>query len=473
MSQLSRRQMMLGAAAGLSHTALTTMLAGPAQASDAPAGPHFAPRAKRVIWLFMAGAPSQLDLFDHKPALADRYDEDLPDSVRNGQRLTGMSSGQARFPVAPSIYKFAQHGQAGTWISELLPWTARIVDDIAVIKTLQTDAINHEPATIYINSGSQVGGKPSLGSWLSYGLGRPNENLPSFAVMTSRYTQKNNVQALSSRMWSSGFLPAEHGGVAVRGGKDPLLYLSNPPGVDAGIRRSMLDGVRAMNLIQLRGLGDPQIADRITQYEMAFRMQSAVPELADLSGETAATRALYGDDVDVAGSFAANCLTGRRLLERGVRFVQIYHRGWDSHQYLPLRHPAQCRDVDRACYGLITDLKSRGLLQDTLVIWGGEFGRTVYSQGPLTPTNYGRDHHPRCFSIWMAGAGIKPGLVFGETDDYSYNVVRDPVHLRDLHATILHLCGLDHHRLSVRHQGLDQRLIAVGNPARVVTELLA
>jgi hypothetical protein len=464
---MNRRQALALTMGGLGQTALAAMLGGRA----AGAGPHFPARARRVIWLFMAGAPSQLDLLDHKPGLAARYDQDLPDSVRNGQRLTGMSAGQARFPVAPSLFTFAQHGQSGTWVSELLPWTAKLADRIAVIKTLHTEAINHDPATLYMSSGSQVGGKPSLGAWLSYGLGSLDQNLPTFAVMTSRYTQKKNVQALSARLWSSGFLPAQHGGVTVRGGGDPLLYLRNPPGVDAGVRRAMLDGVQAMNQIHGRATGDRQVADRIAQYEMAFRMQSAVPELADLSGETAATRALYGAAVDVPGTFAANCLTARRMLERGVRFVQIFHRGWDAHEELPVRHPAQCRDVDRACYGLVTDLESRGLLDDTLVIWGGEFGRTVYSQGPLSAFNYGRDHHPRCFSIWLAGAGIKPGIVFGETDDYSYNVVRDPVHVRDLHATILHLCGLDHQRLSVRHQGLDQRLIAVGNPARVVGEL--
>jgi hypothetical protein len=466
---MNRRQMLALAGGGLGQTALAALLGG--RAAAAP-GVHFPARARRVVWLFMAGAPSQLDLFDYKPGLAARFDEDLPDSVRKGQRL-GMSSGQARFPVAPSLFSFAQHGQSGTWVSDLLPWTAKLVDEIAVIRSLQTEAINHEPATMFINSGSEVGGKPSLGAWLSYGLGSNNDNLPTFAVMTSRYTQKMNVQALSARMWSSGFLPAEHGGVTVRGGADPMLYLRNPAGVDGGSRRAMLDGVRSMNEIHQRAMGDRQTSDRIAQYEMAFRMQSAVPELADVSGETAATRALYGQDVDLPGTFAANCLTARRLLERGVRFVQIYHRGWDSHQQLPLRHAAQCRDVDRACYGFVTDLKSRGLLDDTLVIWGGEFGRTVYSQGALTRNDYGRDHHPRCFTIWMAGAGIKPGIVFGETDDYSYNVVRDPVHLRDLHATILHLSGLDHQRLSVRHQGLDQRLIAVGYPARVVNELLA
>jgi hypothetical protein len=464
---MNRRQLLGLGAGGLGQAALAALMGRPAAASP---GTHFAPRAKRVVWLFMAGAPSQIDLFDYKPGLTARYDEDLPDSIRNGQRL-GMTSLQARFPVAPSRFRFEQHGQSGTWVSELLPETAKMVDEIAVVKTLVTESINHEPAALYINTGAQVGNRPSLGAWLSYGLGSLNENLPVFAVMTSRHTQRTGVQALSQRLWSNGFLPAQHGGVTVRGGSEPVLYLHDPPGVGRGGRRAMLDGLQAMNRLHGDRMGDPQVADRIAQYEMAFRMQSAVPELADFSGESAATRELYGPDVATPGSFASNCLAARRMLERGVRFVQVYHRGWDSHQHLPLAHATQCRDVDRACYGLIMDLKARGMLEDTLVLWGGEFGRTVYCQGTLTHEDYGRDHHPRCFTMWLAGAGIKPGISYGETDDYSYNVVRDPVHLRDLHATILHLCGLDPVRLSARYQGLDQRLIAVGNPARVVTEL--
>ena len=475
--RLSRRAF-LGTSAGLGQIALASMLGGDTVAAPGtgPDGgakpPHFPAKAKRAIWLFMAGAPSQLDLFDYKPGLAAMFDTDLPASVRGTQRLTTMTSQQARLPIAPSLFKFAQHGNSGAWVSELLPNTARMVDDLAIVRTVQTDAINHEPATLFINTGSELPGKPAIGSWLSYGLGSLNQNLPTFVVMTSRYPAGANAQALSSRMWGAGILPAHHAGVPIRGVGDPILYLQDPPGVDRVARRLMLDGLQGLNRHRSGKVGDPEVASRIEQYEMAFRMQSAVPELTDLSGETAATQELYGEDVKTPGTFAANCLLARRMLERGVRFVQIYHRGWDSHFDLPAAHPPQCRDVDRGCFGLIQDLKARGLLEDTLVIWGGEFGRTVYSQGELTNTNYGRDHHARCFTMWLAGAGVRPGVVYGETDDFSYNVVRDPVHLRDMHATVLNQFGLDPARLGVLHQGLFEKLIAVGHPAQAVQGIL-
>ena len=470
MSELTRRHFLGRSACCLGGAALGTLLARDLSAQDAV--PHFKPKARRAIWLFMAGAPSQLDLWDYKPQLAEMYDKELPDSVRKGQRLTTMTSEQTRFPCAPSVFKFARHGQSGTWVSELLPWTAKLADRIAVVRSLQTEAINHEPATIFVNSGSELGGKPSVGSWLSYGLGTLNDNLPTFVVMTSKYTNKANVQALSARMWSAGFLPSRHAGVAVRGAGDPVLYLPDPPGVDRGARRTMLDGVKALNEELAEAVGDPETQTRIAQYEMAFRMQASVPELTDVSGEPEPVLALYGADVKTPGTFAANCLLARRMMERGVRFVQVYHRGWDSHTDLPKQHPLQCKDVDQACYGLITDLRQRGMLEDTLVVWGGEFGRTVYSQGPLTKATYGRDHHPKCFTWWLAGAGIRPGVVYGETDDFSYNVVKDPVHLRDMHATILNLFGLDHDRYTFKHQGLDHRLTGVEHPAHVVKGIL-
>jgi hypothetical protein len=472
---MRRRRLLALGGQGVAGLALESMLRGtgarPAVAQAAT--PAMLPvKAKRAVWLFMAGGPSHLDLFDYKPGLKARFNEDLPPSVRGMQRLTTMTSGQARFPVAPSVFAFKQNGASGTWVSELLPWTAKIADDIAVVKTVSSESINHDPAMMAIHTGSQIAGKPSMGAWLSYGLGSMNENLPTFVVMTSLFSQHVLVQALSNKLWGSAFLPSVHAGVTVRGAGSPVLYLSNPAGIDTGVRRTMLDATQALNRRQAARLADPQISSRIDQYEMAFRMQSAVPELTDISGETATTRALYGNSVDTPGTFAANCLMARRMLERGVRFVQIYHRGWDSHGQLPMRHAAQCLDVDQGCYGLVTDLKQRGLLDDTLVIWGGEFGRTVYSQGELTNTDYGRDHHPLSFSMWMAGGGIKPGITYGQSDDFGYNAVADPVPLRDLHATVLHQFGLDHNKLTLRYQGLDQKLVGVDKPANVVRGLL-
>jgi Protein of unknown function (DUF1501) len=434
-----------------------------------PGFPHHAAKAKHIIYLHMNGAPSQLDLWDYKPQLQAHYDKDLPESIRNGQRITTMTSGQARFPVAPSLFKFAQHGQCGRWVSELLPYTAQVVDELSVIKSVSTSAINHDPACTFVMTGSEIPGKPSIGSWLSYGLGSANEDLPSFVVLTPRSA---GGQALFTRMWSSGFLPTRHSGVALRAGGDPVLYIQNPPGVDAGDRRTMLDALEKLNAANHRILGDPETLARTTQYEMAFRMQSSVPDLVDIAKETPATLELYGPEAKEPGTFAHSALLARRLVERGVRAVQILHRGWDQHNNLPKDIARQCQQTDRACAGLILDLKSRGLLEDTLVIWGGEFGRTVYSQGTLTQTNYGRDHHPRCFTMWMAGAGIKGGFSFGQTDDFSYNVIQDPVHLNEINATVLHLMGIDHTRFTYKFQGLDQRLTGV-EERRVIKELLA
>jgi hypothetical protein len=481
----ARRRLLGQLGLGLGGAALASLLpasllratAGAGSAAGAPSVPaalrlpDFAPTAKRVIYLFMAGAPSQLDLWDYKPGLIPQFDKDLPESVRGGQLLTGMTAGQTRLPLAPSIYQFAQHGQSGTWVSELLPHTAGIVDDIAVVKTVWTDAINHDPAITLILTGSMIAGKPSLGAWLTYGLGAMNENLPAFVVLTSKFPGKD-AQALFARLWGSGFLPSTNAGVALRSSGDPVLYLSDPPGVDRGTRRALLDGVQRLNQQAYAENGDPETLARMAQYEMAFRMQSSVPDLTDIRGEPRSTWALYGEQAQQPGTFAYHCLLARRLAERGVRMTQIFHRGWDQHNNLPKTLPLQCRDVDRGCAALVTDLKRRGLLDDTLVIWGGEFGRTVYCQGELTRSNYGRDHHPKCFTMWLAGGGIKSGIVHGETDDFGYNIVRDPVHIRDLNATILHTLGVDHDKLSFRSQGLDQKLTGV-IPASVVTALLA
>lgn len=434
--------------------------------------PHFPAKAKRVIYLFMSGAPSQIDMFDYKPYMKVWYDKDLPEEIRDGQRLTTMTSMQTRFPIAPSIYDFNQYGESGTWVSDLLPYTAKIVDDIALIRSTWTEAINHDPAITYIQTGSQIPGRPSLGAWLSYGLGSDNENLPAFVVLNSSWTGRQDAQALFSRLWGSGFLPTNHQGVAFQSAGDPILYLSDPPGIDSDIRRTMLDGLEAMNQQRFEEVGDPEIHSRISQYEMAFRMQASVPELTDISDESDATMELYGPDVHTPGTFARNCLMARRMAERGVRCTQIFHRGWDQHANLTGDLPKQCKDIDQACYGLITDLKQRGLLEDTLVVWGGEFGRTIYCQGRLTPENYGRDHHPRCFTTWMAGAGIKGGTVYGETDDFSYNIVRDPVHIRDLNATIFQQLGIDHNKFSFNFRGLNQRLTGV-EQAHVIKGILA
>jgi len=435
--------------------------------------PHFAPKARRLIYLFMNGAPSQIDLWDHKPKLAGLFDTDLPESIRNGQRLTTMTSGQKRFPIAPSIYQFAPHGRCGTSVSELLPHTAQVVDDLAVIRTVYTEAINHDPASTFILTGNQIPGKPSIGAWLSYGLGSEAENLPAFVVMTPRWSAKRDAQALYQRLWGAGFLPSQHQGVALRARGDPVLYMNNPPGVDAGARRTMLDGLGQLNQLAFEQSGDPETQARIAQYEMAFRMQTSIPELTDISREPQSVLDLYGPEVTQPGTFAASALLARRLIERGVRVVQLLHREWDHHGDLPRDLPLQCRDVDQACQGLILDLKQRGLLDETLVVWGGEFGRTVYCQGDLSRTNYGRDHHPRCFTMWMAGAGIRGGTVYGETDDFSYNIIRDPVHIRDINATILQLMGIDHTRLTYNFQGLDQKLTGVDVRAVPISGILA
>ncbi|MCS7015194.1 MAG: DUF1501 domain-containing protein [Gemmatales bacterium] len=422
-----------------------------------PGLPHFRPRAKRAIFLFMNGGPSQMDLWDYKPKMREWFDKDLPPSVRGNQRLTTMTSGQARFPIAPSKFSFERHGKSGIWVSELLPYTAKVVDELCIIKSMHTEAINHDPAVTYICTGSQIPGRPSLGAWLSYGLGSLNQNLPTFIVMTPTSTYYD-AQALYQRLWGSGVLPSKHAGVALRAIGDPILYLSNPSGMDSEIRRHMLDAVAQLNQKKQQELGDPEIMDRIAQYEMAFRMQASVPELMDLSKEPEHVLQMYGPQVRKPGTVAASCLLARRLIERGVRFVQIFHRGWDHHGSLPQNIKTACMDSDQPIAALITDLKQRGLLEDTLVIWGGEFGRTIYCQGKLTPDNYGRDHHPRCFTYWLAGAGVKRGFVYGETDDFSYNIIRDPVHIHNLNATILHLFGIDHRRLTVKFQGLDLRL---------------
>lgn len=436
-----------------------------------PGFPHFAPKAKAIIYLHMNGGPAQMDLWDYKPQLAQHYDKDLPDSIRRGQRITTMTSGQSRFPVAPSMFKFAQHGKCGTWVSELLPHTARCVDDICLVRSIHTNAINHDPACTFVMTGNEVPGRPSLGSWLAYGLGSESNNLPAFVVLTPNWKSKAAAQALFTRMWSSGFLPSKYTGVALRHMGDPVLYVQNPPGVSVQNRRSMLDSLAKLNQRTLARYGDPETITRISQYEMAFRMQSSVPELTDISRETKQTLDLYGPDVTQPGTFAASALLARRLVERGVRIVQILHRGWDQHGNLPRDLKLQCEDTDQPIAALLTDLKQRGMLDSTLVVWGGEFGRTVYSQGRLAKDDYGRDHHPRCFCMWMAGGGAKGGVVYGETDDYSYNVVKDPVHVNDLNATILQCLGIDHERFTVKFQGLDQRLTGVEG-AKVIPELV-
>ncbi|MBM3970860.1 MAG: DUF1501 domain-containing protein [Planctomycetes bacterium] len=423
-----------------------------------PGFPNFAPKAKRIIYLFQSGAPSQMDLFDPKPELEKRRGEDLPDSIRRGQRLTTMTSGQAKFPVAPSIFKFAQHGQSGMWMSDLLPSMSSIADEFCMIRSINTEAINHDPAITFSQTGSQLAGRPSIGSWLSYGLGSENQDLPAYVVLTSFGSGRPDDQPLYDRLWSSGFLPSKHQGVKFRNRGDAVLYLSNPPGVDAIARRGTLDRIAKLNQKHFEQVGDPEIQTRIAQYEMAFRMQTSVPELLDTSKEPAHVLDSYGPDVKRPGSYAANCLLARRLAERDVRFVQLFHMGWDHHGGLPAAIRGQCKDTDQATAALIKDLKQRGLLNDTLIVWGGEFGRTIYSQGGITADNYGRDHHPRCFTVLLAGAGVKTGTTFGETDDYCYNITRDPVHVHDLNATILHLLGIDHTRLTYRYQGRDFRL---------------
>ena len=465
-------------AAGLGGAALGSMLR--AESAGAPAasashlgatGHHRAPKAKRVIYLHMEGGPSHLDLYDHKPGLHARYDEDLPDSIRDGQRLTGMTSGQARFPVAPSMFRFTRYpnNADGAWISELLPYTGQVAKELCIVRSMHTDAINHEPGITFFQTGHQQPGRPSFGSWLSYGLGSMNADLPSFVVLiTQGY---GNMQALSARFWGSGFLPGRHQGVKLRSSGDPVLYLDDPSGLERVDRRRMLDLVGELNEREANKSLDPDVRTRIAQYEMAYRMQMSVPELTDLSTEDAETLELYGPEALEPGTFTANCLLARRLAERGVRFIQLYMRGWDQHGNLPGEIRQQAAAVDRAQAALITDLRRRGLLDDTLILWAGEFGRTVYSQGALSHTNYGRDHHPRCFSVWMAGGGVNGGTVYGETDDYGYNIVDNPVDVHDLHATLLHLLGLDHERLTYRYEGRDFRLTDVFG--HVVSDLLA
>jgi hypothetical protein len=475
----SRRDFLTSTGGGLGLAALATLLKqDAARASDgsAPAGglpelPHFAPKAKRVIYLFQSGAPSQMDLFDYKPRLADLRGTELPDSIRQGQRLTGMTSTQASFPTAPSKFKFSRHGASGAWLSELLPHTARVADRLCFIKSLFTEAINHDPAVTFFQTGAQLAGRPSIGSWLSYGLGSENADLPAFVAMISQGSGNANDQPLYDRLWGSGFLPTRYQGVKFRAGGDPVLFLSNPQGLAAEARRRTLDDLARLNELKLAETGDGEIATRIAQYELAYRMQTSVPELADVSQEPQHVLDLYGPDAKKPGTYAANCLLARRLVERGVRFVQLFHRGWDQHTNLPKQIVGQCRDTDQPSAALIVDLAQRGLLDDTLVVWGGEFGRTVYCQGTLTADDYGRDHHPRCFTVWLAGAGVRPGFTFGETDDYSYNITRDPVHVHDLQATLLACLGIDHTRLTYKFQGRYYRLTDVHG--RVVKEVLS
>ncbi len=478
---VTRRQFFGRAAGGIGTVALASLLAEDARSAagfEPVVGvpgvlrePHLPPRAKRVIYLFMQGGPSQIDLFDYKPMLAGRHGEELPASVRMNQRLTGMTSGQKTLPIAPSPFKFAQHGQSGAWLSELLPRLATVADDLCIVRSVQTEAINHDPAITFLQTGHQQPGRPSFGSWISYGLGTENQDLPGFVVLISRGSAVSPADPLYARLWGSGFLPSNHQGVSFRSSGDPVLYLSNPAGVSSEDRRRMLDTLAQLNQKQQSETLDPEINTRIAQYEMAYRMQSSVPELTDMKQETAETFDLYGRDARTPGSFAANCLLARRLAERGVRFIQLYHRGWDQHYNLPTNLQLQSRDVDQASAALLIDLKRRGLLDDTLIVWGGEFGRTTYSQGKLTATNFGRDHHGRCFTMWLAGGGVRPGITHGETDDYSYNVVRDGVHVHDLNATILRCLGVDHTRLTFKFQGRYYRLTDVHG--EVVAKILA
>jgi hypothetical protein len=466
---IGRRTFIGRGSIGVGAAALAALL--DPRAATAAAVTHVAPRARRVIWLTQSGAPSQLDLFDHKPGLADRFDHDLPESVRGEQRLTGMTSGQKRFPIAPSIFRFARHGDAGMWISELLPHTATLADELCVIRSLHTEAINHDPAMTLLQTGHQIGGRPSFGAWAAYGLGTENQDLPAFVALVSKPSGDTNSQPLHERMWGAGFLPAKYQGVRFTPTKDPVLYLTDPAGISRPLRRGMLDDLGDLNRLTLADSHDPETQNRIDQFEMAFRMQAAVPELADLSREPEHVFELYGPESRKPGTYAANCLMARRLAERGVRFIQLYHRGWDQHGNLPRDIRSQCYDTDQPTAALLIELRRLGLLDDTLVIWGGEFGRTTYSQGMLTHDNYGRDHHPRCFTVWLAGGGVRRGHVHGETDDFSYNIVRDPVHIHDFNATALHLLGIDHTRLTYRYQGRDYRLTDVHG--HLVKEVLA
>lgn len=477
---VSRRRFLAETSLGMGAAALASLL-GPgkllgggagAAAPDAPVllgQPHFAPRARRVIYLFQSGGPSIFELFDHKPMLERMHGDELPESVRGGQRLTGMTSGQGRLPLAGSHYSFERHGQSGAWVSELMPHTATIADELCFVNSMYTEAINHDPAITFFQTGSQLPGLPSMGSWLSYGLGSENDNLPAFCVLLSR--GRDGDQPIYSRLWSSGFLPSVHQGVQFRSGSDAVLYLKDPAGVTAEGRRETLDHMKQLNELQYDEFNDPEITTRIAQYEMAYRMQTSVPDAMDVGGEPEHTYEMYGPDSRIPGTFAANCLLARRMIERDVRFVQLYHLGWDQHGDLPRDIRTMAKSSDQPSAALVSDLKQRGLLDDTLVIWGGEFGRTCYCQGRLTNQNYGRDHHPRCFTVWMAGGGVKPGIVYGQTDDFGYNITQNPVHVHDFQATILHLMGLDHERLTFKHQGRRFRLTDVHG--KVVKGILA
>ncbi|MBA4066114.1 MAG: sulfatase [Isosphaera sp.] len=477
---MTRRHFFRSSGFSLGATALAALQADDARAAggtpngDGAALPetHFPAKCKHVIYLHMVGGPAQMDLYDYKPRMLDFYDKDLPKEVQGGQRLTTMTDKQPRFPIAPSKYRFKQKGRCGMWMNdELLPHTARMADDMCFIRSMHTEAINHEPAITYMQTGNQVTGRPCLGAWTSYGLGSLNRNLPAFVVMVAKPSNQEQVQAISARLWQSGYLPGEHAAVSFRAAGDPILFINNPPGVTPEVRRTTLDGLNKLNGLTAAELNDPETKTRMAQYEMAYRMQASVPELTDLAAEPAKVLDLYGPDVRKPGTFANTALTARRLVQRGVRFVQVYHNNWDHHGNLAGRMPDQCKDVDQPCWALIQDLKRLGLFDSTLVIWGGEFGRTIYSQGGLTKTNYGRDHHPRCFTMWMAGGGSKGGAIYGETDDFSYNIVKDPCHIRDFHATVLHLMGIDHDRFSFRFQGLDQKLTGV-EKASVIKELV-
>ena len=483
LTQLNRRDFLTKAGLGFGSIALSSIL----QAGTSPSariqeaagtdpavtpfirGPHFSPKAKRIIYLFQSGGPSQLETFDYKPALAKWHGQEIPDSIKSTQRNSGMVAGQSTFPLVKSIYDFKQYGQSGAWVSELLPYTAGIVDELCIVKSVFTEAINHEPAVMFVQTGSQQSGRPSMGSWLSYGLGSDNQNLPHFMVLISKGI--NGDQPLSTAAWANGFLASHHQGVQLRAGKDPVLYLQNPYGVHKEDRRRALDRIKELNEHQYTLWGDPEIQSKISQYEMAYKMQTSVPDAVDTSGEPDYIYKMYGEDARKPGTFAANCLLARRMAERDVKFIQLYHMGWDQHGDLPKNIAKQARDVDQASAALVKDLKQRGLLEDTLVVWGGEFGRTSFSQGKLTPENYGRDHHPGCFSMWMTGGGIKTGQVYGETDEFSYNVVKDGVHVHDFQATMLHLFGLDHEKLIFKHQGRRYRLTDVHG--KVIKGLIA
>jgi len=470
----TRRRFFGTGANALGAAALASLIGkSTAEAAHGAVPTHFKPKAKRVIYLHMVGGPSQMDLFDYKPKMKDMYDKDLPPSIRNGQRLTTMTSGQTRFPIAPSKFNFAQYGRSGMWMnSDLLPNLSKNADDICWMRSLHTEAINHEPAICAMQTGNQVAGRPCIGSWASYGLGSENDNLPNFVVLIATPTNREQEQAISARLWSSGYLPSEHSGVSFRSKGDPILFINNPPGVPDDLRKQTIDGINQLNRLNYQAVGDPETHTRIRQYEMAFRMQASVPELTDLTKEPESTFKLYGEEAKVSGTFANSVLMARRLAERGVRFTQIYLNNWDHHSNAGGRMPSQCKDIDGPCHALIEDLKQRGMFDDTLIVWGGEFGRTIYSQGGLSKENYGRDHHPRCFTMWMAGGGAKGGQIYGETDDFSYNIVKDPLHISDFHATIMHLMGYNHERLTYKFQGLDQKLTGV-LPAKVVKELIS